>query len=730
MDDLSGKRDDLTASTGGEYKSYVDGDGEWKTRKISLMGVVKSFVSQLAPGQDLTRVSLPAVLLYPYSLLEVFGFRECCAFDSLLPLSKEESPLNRMFCVLRWFLSTIQHETFHKKPYNPILGETHQCWTQSKEFGRTEFIGEQVSHHPPVSGIYIVNEQTGISCSCNLSFGVKFGRNSVSVVTEGSAVLNCEKLGETYEIAKRTPDMVVKNVIIGTKKIFWNGECTIVCPKNRFTATLQFKESGSDNVVQGTLSSFNEYEEEELLYNIKGQCGGEVFMTPVNGQRFLLTDIAATLRARPAVYYQSPATIDTLDSLVVWQTVNKAIIDDDMEVADNDKKRIEQEQRERVAERKLNGTEHNHAKFFTESEQGWIPKKKVAKVPPKVPLIDTSDVELETEEEARKQTTDESDQERDVPSQRIRKENRMSTSPSESPVISSHISPNSRNSLRKRGTFRSADSRENLRPISPDGKKIPSRGSFPDSSQPEPNICSGWMKMRNSMKLWVNRYFVLRPGKLIYYKDEKEYARNRCAGILRLSDCMVKERLSNRDGASFKIYHALKSPIYDKYGLKGETLKLAYIPVSWSFCILRAASEAERKMWMTNIQQQIDLVATEDPMKHLDGFSPDEDAFFEAKPISDPIVELAENIFVPADKSISSDPVIHVNKLSKSIEKKMTTSLDELKKELDLRMVNMERRILLNYKSNSQASQGMTIKVQYWHIAVLVVLFVVSKFIW
>ena len=32
---------------------------------------------------------------------------------------------------------------------------------------------------------------------------------------------------------------------------------------------------------------------------------------------------------------------------------------------------------------------------------------------------------------------------------------------------------------------------------------------------------AGWIKMRNSMKIWVNRYFVLRPGKLIYYRDDK-----------------------------------------------------------------------------------------------------------------------------------------------------------------------------------------------------------------
>lgn len=33
-------------------------------------------------------------------------------------------------------------------------------------------------------------------------------------------------------------------------------------------------------------------------------------------------------------------------------------------------------------------------------------------------------------------------------------------------------------------------------------------------------MVEGWMKMRGAFKNWFLRWFVLRPGKLIYYKDE------------------------------------------------------------------------------------------------------------------------------------------------------------------------------------------------------------------
>lgn len=83
-----------------------------------------------------------------------------------------------------------------------------------------------------------------------MSFGVKFGGNYVSIVTEGAAVLNVEKFQEQYEIAKRAPDMLVRNVIIGTKKIFWTGDVSVACPSTGFSASLHFKEHSGDNTIQ------------------------------------------------------------------------------------------------------------------------------------------------------------------------------------------------------------------------------------------------------------------------------------------------------------------------------------------------------------------------------------------------------------------------------------------------------------------------------------------------
>jgi len=156
--------------------SHVDEVGtEWETRKISLWGAAKSFVSQLSVGQDLTKVSMPAIFLNPYSILELGGSKTLAFSSLLLEANHKKDPLERMTAVLRWYLSWTRKERFERKPYNPLLGEIHSCWVTGKEEdGETFFFAEQVSHHPPVSGIWLENKQNNCTMLGNITFGIKF----------------------------------------------------------------------------------------------------------------------------------------------------------------------------------------------------------------------------------------------------------------------------------------------------------------------------------------------------------------------------------------------------------------------------------------------------------------------------------------------------------------------------------------------------------------------------
>ncbi len=56
------------------------------------------------------------------------------------------------------------------------------------------------------------------------------------------------------------------------------------------------------------------------------------------------------------------------------------------------------------------------------------------------------------------------------------------------------------------------------------------------------DLLTGWIKIRNAMKSWKTRWFVLRAGRLLYFKQEKYEAKKSAVGILELADCRVYAR--------------------------------------------------------------------------------------------------------------------------------------------------------------------------------------------
>lgn len=166
-------------------------------------------------------------------------------------------------------------------------------------FKNIQYTNYQVSHHPPISSFIIQNLKTNTELTSNLSFGVKFGGNYVSIVTEGNTKIYCHKFNEYYELSKLLPgflylinnnylmlDMVIKNVIFGTKKIFWNGQISVVCPQTNYSSTIHYKENGTfsmyininlqkgnENIVEGYIQNG----QGDLLFSFEGNAGIKYF---------------------------------------------------------------------------------------------------------------------------------------------------------------------------------------------------------------------------------------------------------------------------------------------------------------------------------------------------------------------------------------------------------------------------------------------------------------------
>jgi len=341
-----------------EHSLVGDFTSEWRKRPIDLWKVITSFVSQISIGQELTRVSLPSEICHPFSILELIGLREMSFFPVLFDINKHpDNPEERFLSVVRWLCSLLQAEQMEKKPFNPVIGEIHTCWLEHGEGNWSEFLAEQVSHHPPLSAFFVRNKKENITLHSNLQFSVHFGGNNATVQTSGPVSLHTAF--EDYTMSKMAPNMIIQRVIYGVKYFMWEGEFSVECKKTGFSATLfAHEEDENTNRLTGKI-----YLHDKLLYELNGVCGGSTHIW-APGEENKKRELTNGHCIIPEIHYGPKETRVNMDSLKLWRPVAQAIIDADMPRADEEKKVIEQAQRVRERRREAAGEDYN-AQFFT-----------------------------------------------------------------------------------------------------------------------------------------------------------------------------------------------------------------------------------------------------------------------------------------------------------------------------------------------------------------------------
>lgn len=671
-----------------EAISYVNQEGDWKYRKINLFRVVRGFVSQLKPGQDLTKVSLPAECCTPYGLLEVMGSRELAMFHLTFGMNRyPDDPMERFWCALRFFFGTVRSERFDKKPWNPVLGETHITYADviygsdgigltetvagSEKSGaasssakpasssstnaksRTVFVGEQVSHHPPISAICLSNEREQLQVQANVSFSVKFGGNQVTVATAGGLQIESKKFNERYELTKCLPDMVIRNVVWGKKYIMWEGEVTMTCPQTGITAFLKFKEKSSQNIVKGYIMRGDS---DEPLFEINGVCGEKImYHSPSDPRKAekLLLDL--TTEASAHIHYLPKSKLAPLSSVGVWGAVNKAVVDDDMTLADKEKKVIEQAQRERRLARVEAKQDFQGCYFDMSAEGMWTYKNNMnldtvlaegSQSMEATPLMDDSEENSSDQEYASQEENAEpllvdassapnamnalSDNDRspitsgdefedgdmdvdgmphspitmsasnlDVSSPKRRRGSTSGTK--HKPSLSSSAAQLPTSNSKKELRAEKKKAREEVKLVVTKMKEEKKKGTV-SAQLLEGQVYAGWCKVRNMMKQWKDRYLVVLPGRLVIFRSPKEAANSNASGLIQLQGCDVRPRPSKKDGACFKIFSLNQYAIYSRQGLKGETISSALLPVGADYLILRCADPTYMNVWIEKIR--------------------------------------------------------------------------------------------------------------------------------
>jgi len=381
-------------------QSYAHIRGEWEQRKPSLFGAVKSFISQLRAGQDLTRVSLPCVFLRPYSLLEEVAARNISHLDILFNVEEEKDPVMRMLGLCRWLVSTAKQEEYRHKPYNPVIGEVHRCkfaHDPDEPLNTTYLILEQVEHHPPTCGIRLDNPYHKVVIEGFYTFQVVMYKNSVAATNNGSVYIQVGD--ERYDMPKAMPDLMIRNLFVGTKLVVWEGTILLSCKQTGITGAFELAAKGRTNVVTGKVTDTNLSADAPIVF-CEGKCGGPVvwhynsahpkFKEQMEDgskdkkekkeakkeleKEMELADDAETRKVLLPTY---PKSQEDNSSIKIWKPVSKCIIDNDMDTGDLEKKKIEDKQRALFLGLKDKGEDWKPVYFdFDKDNKTWKIKDK------------------------------------------------------------------------------------------------------------------------------------------------------------------------------------------------------------------------------------------------------------------------------------------------------------------------------------------------------------------
>ena len=314
--------------------------------------------------------------------------------DIFISISTQETPRSRFVAALKWYISSFhagKKGSIAKKPYNPILGEKFQCLFDPYENCDTpisnskttpvipyssanhiQFLAEQVSHHPPISAFYAEHLANKIQFNGQIWTKSKYLGLSIGVHNIGQGVitlLDGPGKGEEYRI--NFPSAYGRN-ILGMPWMELGGDCNISCAKTGFNANVTFhtKPFYKGKIHRITAEAFQPGDKKPFL-KLDGEWNGDIKQS--DGQPFVNTfKIPIHRKFVPKLEKQAEN-----ESRKMWSKVTNAMKVNDIELASEGKRFLEQRQRDERAEREETGVSWQPV-MFDKKDDLWLYKSQLS----------------------------------------------------------------------------------------------------------------------------------------------------------------------------------------------------------------------------------------------------------------------------------------------------------------------------------------------------------------
>lgn len=349
----------------------VDSDDIDETDE-SGQSILLNIISQLKPGSDLSRITLPTFILEKRSMLERIT-NQLQHPEIVLDAKNDPDELSRFVKICKWYLSGwhIAPKAV-KKPLNPVLGEHFQCYWDLPNKQQAFYIAEQVRHHPPESAYFYMIPESGIKVDGTCIPKSRFLGNSTAAIMEGSSVLQfldlLDKNGKPEKYVLTQPNMYARGVLFGKMRLEMGDHMTVKAPN--FKVDVEFKTKG---FISGTYDSIygivRDYHGNDY-YEISGKWNDVIYIRDLsdkNAPKQVFFDTHKESPAKPQV--RSLSEQGEYESRRLWKKVTDALARRDHDTATREKLKIEDYQRELARKRVEDGVEF-HPKLFRPAKPG------------------------------------------------------------------------------------------------------------------------------------------------------------------------------------------------------------------------------------------------------------------------------------------------------------------------------------------------------------------------
>lgn len=361
-----------TSSKNAEKKNVMVDTDDIDENDDTGQNIILNIISQLKPGCDLSRITLPTFILEKKSMLERIT-NQLQFPDIVLQAHEEKNELQRFIKVIAWYLAGwhIAPKAV-KKPLNPVLGEYFTAFWDLPNKQQAFYISEQTSHHPPESGYFYMIPESHIRVDGVTIPKSKFLGNSSAAMMVGLTVLTfldiMDSNGKPEKYTLSQPNVYARGILFGKMRVELGDHMIIKGPS--YEVDIEFKTkgfiSGTYDAIEGTVKDRvgKEY------YEISGKWNDIMYIKDLrtkNAKKTVLFDTNKNSPLKPKIRPLDEQ--GDYESRKLWKKVTDALAIRNHEIATEEKFQIENYQRELAKKRVEDGVEF-YPKLFRKAVPG------------------------------------------------------------------------------------------------------------------------------------------------------------------------------------------------------------------------------------------------------------------------------------------------------------------------------------------------------------------------